>query len=86
VSVVLIVVGSLASLLAPWPMQILFDNVLSDRPLPGFLDFFLGNLNPIGLMLFVVIGGVVLTLLHNGLNGPARTSKTCRNWGSMPRK
>jgi ATP-binding cassette subfamily B protein/subfamily B ATP-binding cassette protein MsbA len=48
-------------------MQILFDNVLGDRPLPPFLDFFLGPLEPVGLMLVVVIGGVVLTLLHNGL-------------------
>lgn len=66
-SVVLIVLGALASLLAPWPMQILFDNVLGERPLPGFLDFFLGDLNAVGLMLFVVIGGVVLTLVHHGL-------------------
>jgi len=67
VSAVLIIVGALVGLLAPWPLQILFDNVLGGRPLPGFLDFFLGNLNPVGLMLCVVIGGVVLTLLHNGL-------------------
>ncbi|HMF17673.1 MAG TPA: ABC transporter ATP-binding protein [Gemmataceae bacterium] len=67
VSALLIIVGALVGLLAPWPLQILFDNVLGGRPLPGFLDFFLGNLNPIGLMLFVVISGVVLTLLHNGL-------------------
>ena len=67
VSAVLIIVGALVGLLAPWPLQILFDNVLGGRPLPGFLDFFLGNMNPVGLMLCVVIGGVVLTLLHNGL-------------------
>ncbi len=35
---VLVVLGAAASLLQPWPLKILVDNVLGDHPLPGFLD------------------------------------------------
>ncbi len=69
VSVVLIVLGSLAGLLVPWPLQILFDNVLFDKPLAPFLANCLGPLaeNRVGLMLLAVGGGVVITLLQHGL-------------------
>jgi ATP-binding cassette subfamily B protein/subfamily B ATP-binding cassette protein MsbA len=68
-SLALIVLGALAGLLAPWPLQILFDNVLQDHPLPAALAFVLG---PVGrgrtaLLLFAVIGGVLVTLLQHGL-------------------
>jgi ABC-type multidrug transport system fused ATPase/permease subunit len=68
-SVVLIGFGALASLLAPWPLKILIDNVLQDHPLSPVLACLVGPLahNRVGLMLFAVIAGVVVTLLQNGL-------------------
>jgi ATP-binding cassette subfamily B protein/subfamily B ATP-binding cassette protein MsbA len=70
VSVLLILLGALAGLAVPWPLQILIDNVLGDHPLPEFLAFCLGPLadSRVGLMLFAVVGGVVVTLLQNGLS------------------
>jgi ATP-binding cassette subfamily B protein/subfamily B ATP-binding cassette protein MsbA len=70
VSVVLIFLGALAGLAMPWPLQILIDNVLDDKPLPELLAFCLGPLaeSRVGLMLFAVVGGVVVTLLQSGLS------------------
>jgi ATP-binding cassette, subfamily B, bacterial len=69
VSVILILLGTAAGLLAPWPLQILIDNVLQDRPLPSFLAFVLAPLphHRYALLLFAVVGGVVVTLLQQGL-------------------
>jgi ATP-binding cassette subfamily B protein len=68
-SVVLILLGALTSLLVPWPLKILFDSVLQGLPLSPALAFLVGPLagNRIGLMLFAVIAGVVVTLLQNAL-------------------
>lgn len=68
-SVVLIVLGALAGLLVPWPLKILFDHVLADRPLTGPLAWVLGplHLGRTGLLLFAVLGGVVVTLVQHGL-------------------
>jgi len=54
-SVVLIGLGALASLLAPWPLKILIDSVLQDHPLSPVLAFLVGPLehNRVGLMLNV---------------------------------
>src|SRR5262249_54054282 len=70
-SVLLIGLGALASLLAPWPLKILIDSVLQDHPLSPVVAFLVGPLahTRIGLMLFVVIAGVLATLLQNGLTG-----------------
>lgn len=67
VSVALIVLGAAASLLVPWPLQFLIDNVLQDKPIPPFLAGLLGPLaeNRAGLLIFTVVGGVAVTLfLH----------------------
>jgi ABC-type multidrug transport system fused ATPase/permease subunit len=68
-SVVLMVLGALAGLLAPWPLQILFDNVLNDHPLSPALAFVLGPVvrDRSALLLFAVVGGVLVTLLQHGL-------------------
>src|SRR5258705_1410160 len=35
---VLLLLGTAASLLAPWPMKLVIDGVIGDRPLPAFLS------------------------------------------------
>ncbi|HEY1381531.1 MAG TPA: hypothetical protein VGF55_32335, partial [Gemmataceae bacterium] len=66
-SVVLIVLGAGAGLLVPWPLKILFDYVLADRPLAGPVAWLLGplHLSRTELLLFAVLGGVVVTLLQH---------------------
>jgi ATP-binding cassette subfamily B protein/subfamily B ATP-binding cassette protein MsbA len=68
-SVVLIGLGALASLLAPWPLKILIDSVLQDHPLSPVVAFLVGPMDHsrVGLMLFAVIAGVLVTLLQSGL-------------------
>jgi ATP-binding cassette subfamily B protein/subfamily B ATP-binding cassette protein MsbA len=70
ISSVLIVLGALAGLLAPWPLQILFDNVLQDHPLMAGLAFVLGPVarNRYALLTFAVGGGVVVILIQHGLS------------------
>ncbi len=70
VSVLLIVLASAVGLLAPWPLQILIDNVLQNQPLPPWLaDWlqFVGQ-NPQSLLVVVVVGGLLITLLQNLVN------------------
>jgi ATP-binding cassette subfamily B protein/subfamily B ATP-binding cassette protein MsbA len=68
-SAVLIGLGTLASLLSPWPLQILIDNVVGQEALSASLAWMLGPLgeNRTGLLLFAVIGGVGVVLLQHGL-------------------
>ncbi|MBA3245946.1 MAG: ABC transporter ATP-binding protein, partial [Actinobacteria bacterium] len=66
VSLSLVAAGSLASLLAPWPLAILIDTVLGNKPLPALL----GPLDGFGrydLLALAVIGGLVLTGVEHGL-------------------
>lgn len=68
-SVLATVILSLAALLGPWPLKILFDSVLSSMPLPGVLQPLLGPFegDPWVLALVVVSAGFALTLFGNGL-------------------
>jgi len=66
---VVAVLASLASLLAPWPLKILVDSVLGSEPLPPDLAMVLPFLTQdrLLLMVFVVVIGPGVTLLENGL-------------------
>jgi ABC-type multidrug transport system fused ATPase/permease subunit len=73
-SVVLIVVGSLISLLAPWPFKFLIDTVLTENgmennPLPDALAWLLGSWahEPFPLIMFAVIASLSITALSHGL-------------------
>ncbi len=63
----LIVFGAAFSLLTPWPVAILFDHVLGQKPFPPFLAFFLGPLaDNRGLLLMVVVtGGLLIAIFQN---------------------
>jgi ATP-binding cassette subfamily B protein/subfamily B ATP-binding cassette protein MsbA len=69
VSGCLVVLSSLIGLLAPWPLQILVDNVLSNHPLPGVLARALGPIAESrgALLVFAVASGFAITLATNGL-------------------
>jgi ABC-type multidrug transport system fused ATPase/permease subunit len=68
-SVLLTLLVSLLGLLAPWPLKILFDSVLGDHPLPAGIE---PLLEPFGedrtrLLLVIVVAGLAITLIANGL-------------------
>jgi len=55
----------LFSVLAPWPLKIIVDNVLSGYPLPGPLEIFVQSLigsSAIALLVLVVVTGLLLQL------------------------
>ncbi len=67
VSGLLIVFGAAFSLLTPWPLAILFDYVLTQKPFPPFLAFFL---EPVAdnrglLLVLVVAAGLLIAVLQN---------------------
>jgi ATP-binding cassette subfamily B protein len=59
---------SLTGLLAPWPLKIIFDHVLLDKPLPAYLGF-LGAMLPGGkvITLLVISSAIVLIALCRGV-------------------
>ena len=68
-SVALVLLGTCAALLAPWPLQFLIDNVLQNQPLPVMLAAWLGPLvgKRYGLLVLAVTGGVLIKLVQHGL-------------------
>ena len=70
ISVLMILLVTLANLLAPWPLKVLIDNVLMDHPLPPLLNRLLGALteDSFVLMICIVSAGLFITLLQNGFN------------------
>jgi ATP-binding cassette subfamily B protein len=70
VVIVLILAGSVVGMLAPWPLALLVDNVLTGQPLPAVLHRLLGPLaeNQLGLLIFLVSAGLGLTLLGSGIS------------------
>jgi ABC-type multidrug transport system fused ATPase/permease subunit len=67
-AVILIVLASAADLLVPWPLKILVDNALTDHAPPAWLETLLGGPDRYALLVFAVIAGLAVALLHNLLN------------------
>jgi ATP-binding cassette, subfamily B, bacterial len=68
-SVALMILGGLASLLLPWPLKFLVDNVLQGEPLPPALAWLLGPVaaNRSLLLVLTVVAGLLFTLVCQGL-------------------
>ena len=69
-SIVLTVLAALAGLLAPWPLKLVIDNVLGDRPLPAVLaaltsSWLAGGKVP--LLIAVVGAGLLVAMLHHAI-------------------
>jgi ATP-binding cassette, subfamily B, bacterial len=67
VSVILIFVGGVIGLATPWPLKILVDNVLQDKPLPGILETWFGGLDRYTLLYVAVFSSFFITLLVYGV-------------------
>jgi ABC-type multidrug transport system fused ATPase/permease subunit len=69
-SVALTILSSVATLLTPWPLKLVVDNVLEGHPLPALLRQVLGPVaaSQMALLVVVVIAGLLLALCMNGLH------------------
>src|SRR5262249_42367879 len=56
--------GARTGLLAPWPLALMIDTVLGDKPLPGPLSF-LDGLSNYQLLALTVLAGVAITGLEH---------------------
>lgn len=70
----LLVVGALmllsigANLLKPWPLAVIVDSVLGDKPVPGWLHSAVGSLDKESLLLALASGVLLLHLGHSALS------------------
>src|SRR5262249_44361231 len=66
---IMTILAVLVSLLTPWPLKILVDNVLGDQALPPLLAVPLGALaaDRFALLVFAVLSGLAIALLENGV-------------------
>lgn len=69
-SVALVVLGAVFGLLTPWPLKLLIDHVLDQKPLPAALSWLPDTLtDQRGLMLIVIAtGGLLITLMQNAIS------------------
>ncbi|MDQ3721024.1 MAG: ABC transporter transmembrane domain-containing protein, partial [Actinomycetota bacterium] len=66
VSLGMVVASSLMALVAPWPLAILIDTVLGNKPLPSILGV-LGDTDKSLLLVLAVVSGLLATALQQGL-------------------
>lgn len=66
-SVSMIGAGALVALIAPWPLAILLDTVLGNKPLPALLGPVFGGASTYTLLVFAVVFGLVVTAAEHGL-------------------
>ena len=66
-SICLIFVAGLIGLLAPWPLQILIDHVLPNKPLPAGLQPFFGSFSQGALLALTVTASFFVTVLVHGV-------------------
>lgn len=64
-SVLLMVVGAAAGLLEPWPVALLVDSVLGDKPFPSPLAGVVGS--PMGRIVLAASLGLVIAMVANGV-------------------
>jgi ATP-binding cassette subfamily B protein len=65
-SIVLMAASALMALLSPWPLAILLDTVLGQKPLPSLLGW-LNGLSTYELLTLSVLAGLLFTALEHGL-------------------
>lgn len=58
--VLLIFLGAAFSLVTPWPLKVLIDHVLEQKPFPPFLDFVFAPLADNRALLLILVGGCSL--------------------------
>ncbi len=67
-ALLLVAAGAGVALLEPWPLAILVDSALGDRPLPWLFDELIGRQGTFGRVGFAVGLGLLITLLIHGVS------------------
>ena len=69
--IVMTLLGSAMTLLAPWPMKVLIDHVLQQQPLSGWAPQILGPVadSRTGLLAFVIVAGVAVFAINSVSDG-----------------
>ena len=62
----LVAASSLASLVSPWPLALVVDSVLGNKPVPALLGF-LDGIDRYELLALAVVGGLLITGFEHGL-------------------
>lgn len=67
ISALLILLATGLGLLAPWPLKILIDHVLEQKPMPGYLQWLFSPVadNRHAMLLVAVVGGLLVTALQH---------------------
>src|SRR5215208_6441 len=65
-SVGMVGLSALMALLSPWPLALLIDTVLGNKPLPALVGF-LDGLDRDTLLVIAVLSGLLVTGLEHGL-------------------
>jgi ATP-binding cassette, subfamily B, bacterial len=70
VSIAVLVLSSFFSVLSPWPLTILVDNVLGNQPLIPILSVTIGALatDKTSLLILAVLAGLLVTFMNGGLS------------------
>ncbi len=71
---VLTLAASAVTALQPWPIKLLIDHVLEDRPLPSWLTMLPGN--PSALIPCIVLAGLLVFILHGVIDATLAWSWT----------
>jgi ABC-type multidrug transport system fused ATPase/permease subunit len=67
-SLALTILGSIIALAEPWPLAFVIDSVIGTHPPPGPLkDWFGPNPDPYRLLIFIVVGGFLISIMSHGL-------------------
>jgi ATP-binding cassette subfamily B protein len=66
VSLAMVGTGAVTGLISPWPLAILLDTVLGNKPVPSLLGF-LGGMGRYQLLILAVVAGLVVTIVEQGL-------------------
>ena len=70
---------ALTDLVKPWPLKIIFDNVLLNKPLPDYLSFLKGMVEgDKTLAIFVISSSIILVSLLKSFSGYFQLSTTSR--------
>ncbi len=68
-SVIITIASAAASLLMPWPLKLLVDNVLGGQPMPSLLaSLDGGGGDRTVLLILVILGGLIVALMVNALH------------------
>jgi ATP-binding cassette subfamily B protein len=79
IAVLCTLVLAMTDLVKPWPLKIIFDNILLDRPLPDYLSFLRGMVeSDKTLSIILISSSIIIVSLFKSFSGYFQLSTTSR--------